>query len=88
MKRNIAKAAVIVLSVFLLISCGHKSAQSSASPPIPPVPEQILTKAEVRADALQLVSVIEATHPAFSLNDIPPGYNEAKDAFLSELRTN
>ncbi len=84
MKRIAAKAAVIILSVFLLTSCDIRAEQSSASPPIPAVPEQILSKDEVQADALQLVSVIEATHPAFSLNDIPPGYNEAKDAFLSQ----
>jgi len=43
----------------------------------------ILTSPQVKADAKQLVSIIESTHPEFSLNDIPTGYAAAKKAFLA-----
>ena len=42
-----------------------------------------LTAAQTKADAAQLVSLIESTHPEFSLNDIPAGYPAAKKTFLS-----
>lgn len=42
-----------------------------------------LTAAQVKADAGQLVSIIESTHPEFSLHDIPAGYPTAKKSFLA-----
>ena len=42
-----------------------------------------LTSAQVKADAAQLVSIIENTHPEFSLNDVQAGYPAAKKSFLS-----
>ena len=42
-----------------------------------------LTAAQVKADAGQLVSIIESTHPEFSLKDIPAGYPAAKKNFLA-----
>lgn len=34
-------------------------------------------------DARQLVATLEATHPAFALDQVPAGYEEAKTAFLA-----
>lgn len=41
------------------------------------------TLTPVQEDANQLVSIIESTHPEFSLNDIQPGYPAAKKSFLA-----
>lgn len=41
------------------------------------------TLTPVQEDANQLVSIIESTHPEFSLNDIQPGYPTAKKSFLA-----
>jgi hypothetical protein len=47
-----------------------------------------LTATQVKADAGQLVSIIESTHPEFSLNDIQTGYPEAKKLFLAAASQN
>lgn len=42
-----------------------------------------LTSTQAKADAEQLVSIIESTHPEFSLNDIQADYPAAKKSFLA-----
>ena len=42
-----------------------------------------LTAAQIKEDAGQLVSIIESTHPEFSLNDIQVDYPAAKKTFLA-----
>ena len=44
---------------------------------------QIIGKKQIQDDAKQLVSLLESTHPAFSLGDIPKGYSAAKEQFLT-----
>ena len=43
----------------------------------------LLSPDKIQADANQLVSIVESTHPAFSLNALPAGYADAKNTFLS-----
>lgn len=49
--------------------------------------EEQIPRELIQADANQLISIVESTHPAFSLGDIPKVYTEAKQSFLSETFT-
>lgn len=42
-----------------------------------------LVKEKIQADAKQLVSIVESTHPAFVLKEVPANYQSAKKEFLS-----
>ncbi len=44
--------------------------------------DHVLSAGEVAADAAQLVSLIESSHPAVSLHAVPGGYADAKARFL------
>lgn len=82
-----------VLAFSLLAGCGPAAPEptvlstpappavetpSPAPPPTPaPTPDPIY-----RADAEQLVALVEEVHPCFPLDDVPEGYEAAKARFL------
>lgn len=82
-----------VLAVSLLAGCGPAAPEPTAlSTPAPPAvetpsPTPTPTPAPTpdpiyRADAEQLVALVEEVHPCFPLEDVPEGYEAAKARFL------
>lgn len=43
-------------------------------------------KAPLEEDALQLIHILEQTHPAFALDKVPSGYQAAKEALMSKAK--
>ena len=68
---------LLVAAISVLLWQFHQK-QTSAVPT-----NGTLTAAQAKADAEQLVSIIENTHPEFSLNDVQAGYPAAKKTFLA-----
>lgn len=74
---------IIITSVLLLLSLpGCSSAKTSYKSILPG--NTILTQNQIQADAQQLISIVESTHPAFALKTVPAGYTAAKKTFLSD----
>ena len=42
-------------------------------------------EASYRGDALALIAVVEDTHPAFDLDDVDDGYEQAKQDFIDSI---
>ncbi len=71
-------AALLIAAISVIVRWqldDNQTAEASA--------DGTLTAAQVKADAGQLNSIIESTHPEFSLNNIPAGYSAAKEFFLA-----
>lgn len=71
-------AALLIAAISVIVRWqldDNQTAEASA--------DGTLTAAQVKADAGQLNSIIESTHPEFSLNNIPAGYPAAKEFFLA-----
>lgn len=77
------KGLFLLFDVVLIAAIGAMLWQLNFNRAITASANGSLTAVQAKEDADQLVSIIESTHPEFSLNDIQPGYPEAKKSFLS-----
>lgn len=68
---------LLVVAISVLLWQLHQKQTSAVSA------NGTLTTAQVKADAEELVTILERTHPEFSLNDVQAGYPAAKKTFLA-----
>ena len=78
------KGWILFFDVLLIAAISAMLWQLNFNPTVTASANEALTEVESKEDAEQLVSIVESTHPEFSLNDIQPGYPTAKTTFLAE----
>jgi hypothetical protein len=88
-KSTIKRHIIFILSTLLLLQSGcsagsletlfKKKAEESQ------LPSAQEYEASYRGDALALIAVVEDTHPAFDLDDVDDGYEQAKQDFIDSI---
>lgn len=75
-------AAVCTLAVLLPVWLWAGLSAPMEHPPVTPPPVSTAENTPLLEDAEELVALIEESHPAFALGQVPEGYETAKTAFF------